>query len=226
MEKRGSNRISEKIKWLAKGPSDTVVTYKGCIVNGFRFHTREREHNLKTRNSGVTVIFKSSCCSTTSSNDHLTEGDENYYGGWKQILRLNYSGMLRIVLFKCDWVDAKKGCMTDEYGFTLVNFSHLSHTGVNIGDDPIILASQASKVFYIKDHNREGWHVVKRLKVRDAFDLEDVHSDRVLDQTRATDLEANEASKWLRRDGDYEVIEVTTEMMDEQSIEQYSDELI
>ena len=32
-----------------------VTSYEGYVINGFRFHTRRRQRNRKTQNSGVVV---------------------------------------------------------------------------------------------------------------------------------------------------------------------------
>nr|KAJ0222218.1 hypothetical protein LSAT_V11C200094810 [Lactuca sativa] len=81
----------------------------------------------------------------SSSRDRRpVEGVNNYYGKLTDIIELNYSGMIRVVLFKCEWVDINRGCKKDG-NVTLVNFSYKTHTGVNLIDDPFGLASQADK---------------------------------------------------------------------------------
>ncbi|GJX57932.1 putative transposase-associated domain-containing protein [Tanacetum coccineum] len=85
--------------------------------------------------------------SYASSRDrHPVEGVVNYYGKLKDIIELNYSGKIRVVLFRGGWVDINKGCKKDKFGATLVNFSHLSHSGANLLDDPFIFGSQVDKV--------------------------------------------------------------------------------
>ncbi|GKV52344.1 hypothetical protein SLEP1_g58932 [Rubroshorea leprosula] len=138
--------ISEKFKWLSKGPSDVALTYSGYL---------------------------------------------------------------------CDWANTQRGCKKDEFGFTLVNFNHLSHTGSNPSDDPYIFASQASKVFYIEDAREKGWQVVKHVKVRGAFDLGEVIPIRAY-EVAGTDM----ASTWVRRDTEEEGIIVTPNM----EVETYDEE--
>ncbi|GKV36768.1 hypothetical protein SLEP1_g44862 [Rubroshorea leprosula] len=87
--------------------------------------------------------------------------------------------------------DTQRGCKKDEFGFTLVNFNHLSHIGSNPSDDPYIFASQASKVFYIEDAREKDWQLVKHVKVRCAFDLGEVIPIRE-DEVAETDM----ASTW------------------------------
>nr|GEU52505.1 fatty acid desaturase, type 1 [Tanacetum cinerariifolium] len=92
--------------------------------------------------------------------------------GLKDIVQLNYSGKLRVVLFQCDWVDIDKGCKTDEFEIKLVNFSYLTHKGDNLLDDPFVLASQVDKVLYAHDSKLGDWMVARHVKVKDAFNMQ------------------------------------------------------
>ena len=70
MEKNSSAELIA----LARGPNYIVNKYNGFIINGFKFHTKEREKLRKTQNSGVMV-----------------EADgKSYYGILKDILELDY----------------------------------------------------------------------------------------------------------------------------------------
>lgn len=104
LEEQGSALVTKELKWLAMGPRETVKTYSGYLINGYRFHTKQREKYLKTQNSGVVVLARASSYATTRDNNPV-EGEMNYYGVLKEIIQLNYSGMLEFVLFKCDWVN-------------------------------------------------------------------------------------------------------------------------
>ncbi|CAH9135796.1 unnamed protein product [Cuscuta epithymum] len=168
----GDARVSEEIKWLALGPHTSVKKYSGYFVKGYRFHTKEHERFLKTQNSGVVVTVKGECFASPRDKRPIF-GVINYYGSLNDIIELNYSGKLRVVLFKCDWVDVNRGVKKDDMGATLVNFSYLTHTGENLLDDPFVLASQVHKVFYAKDSKSKDWLVVRHVKVRDMFELGD-----------------------------------------------------
>ena len=77
------------------------------------------------------------------------------------------------MLFKYTWVDDqnRRGYKTDEFGFSMVNFTHSIHGGEEIVDKPYVLASQATQVFYIEDKRHKdcacrywpplwrGWYV-------------------------------------------------------------------
>ncbi|PKA46420.1 hypothetical protein AXF42_Ash020311 [Apostasia shenzhenica] len=114
---------------LARGPNNIVKKHSGFVINGYRYHTKEREMNRKTQNSGVLVEVD----------------DEKYYGVLVDIIELDYFGNFKVVLFHCDWIDIKssRGLKKDSYGFNMINFSQLIHTGQALKDDPFIFSSQA-----------------------------------------------------------------------------------
>ncbi|KAG7950216.1 hypothetical protein I3843_13G100900 [Carya illinoinensis] len=75
------------------GPERWVISYTACIINGKRFHTKQRELRRRTQNSGV-----------------LVTGDENtnnvdFYGVINEIVALHYMGWRQVYLFMCDWFD-------------------------------------------------------------------------------------------------------------------------
>uniref|UniRef100_A0A453AEP1 DUF4216 domain-containing protein n=1 Tax=Aegilops tauschii subsp. strangulata TaxID=200361 RepID=A0A453AEP1_AEGTS len=82
-----------------------------------------------------------------------------YYGVITEILELNYNNKGSIVLFKCDWVDnhaQDKWVQVDYLGVTRVNFKHLFKS-----DEPFILASQATQVYYVQDDLDKDWCFVR-----------------------------------------------------------------
>jgi len=168
MEEQG-DEVPEDLKWLSRGPLRSVKRYSGFLVKGYRFYTKKRELSLSTQNSGVVVTVEGE--SYASSRDRRpVHGVINYYGRLNDIIELNNSGQIRVVLFKCDWVDINRGCKID-HGVTLVNFSYKTHTGGNITDDPFVLAAQVDKVFYVTDPKNKDWEVVRHVKVRGVFDM-------------------------------------------------------
>ncbi|XP_076914543.1 uncharacterized protein LOC143573590 [Bidens hawaiensis] len=168
MEELG-DEVSADLKWLAHGPLRSVKRYSGYLVKGYRFHTKKREKSLSTQNSGVVVTVEGE--NYASSRDKRpVQGVINYYGKLNGIIGINYSGQIRVVLFRCDWVDINRGCKIDN-GVTLVNFSYKAHTRANLSDDPFVLAAQVDKVFYVNDPKHKDWEVVRHVKVRDVFDM-------------------------------------------------------
>nr|GFC28977.1 hypothetical protein [Tanacetum cinerariifolium] len=150
--------------------------------------------------------------SVTQEIKWLARGPNNF-----EVVKLNYSGKIRVVLFKYDWVDVNKGCKRDKFGITLVNFSHLTHFGSDIHNDPFVFASQVDKVFYAKDPRLEGWLVVRHVKVKDAFNM-GCNSDQnnlysIPDTCNVLSLYRNEV------DGD-DKIDVTESMKDEDEEEE------
>ena len=127
--------VSQKLYNLACGSDSLDVVYKGHIVNGVRFHTKNHEHTHHTQNSGFFV----------SGEDGITK--TNYDDELRNVLELNYSGNNRVYLFECDWWDTRNGLgMQRDKHFTSVNTSHTWYHS-----EPFILACQASQVFYLND---------------------------------------------------------------------------
>ncbi|KAK9073298.1 hypothetical protein SSX86_007622 [Deinandra increscens subsp. villosa] len=220
MEEQG-DEVTEDLKWLARGPFRSVKRCTGYLVNGYRFHTKNRERSLKTQNSGVVVTIEGE--SYASSRDRSpVHGMINYYGKLNDIIELNYSGQIRVVLFKCDWVDINRGCKID-YGVTLVNFSYKAHTGANLADDPYVLASQVDKVFYVTDPKNKDWEVVRHVKVRDVF-----HMGGVDDEVGpySNDSTFNVPNLHMTGDDGEDGIDVTPEMEHEVDFEENEDDSI
>ncbi|KAK5824570.1 hypothetical protein PVK06_019350 [Gossypium arboreum] len=166
------NIVNDEVKWLSQGPNRVVKRYSGFIMNGFRFHTKYRERLRRTQNCGVVVnSLITSYASARDSNP--VEGNVEYYGLLTDIIELDYYGKWKFVLFRCDWVDANtaRRIKNDQFGFTMVNFSRLIHTGEHLIDEPYVFSSQVKQVFYLKDPIDEGWYVVLRNTPRDLFDM-------------------------------------------------------
>lgn len=147
---------TDAIYSLACGPDRDVNSYSGCIVNGIRFHTKDREANLKTQNSGVVV-----------KGDYESQ-DKDFYGVLVDIIELEYIHGNRVFLFKCDWWDVSRrtGIHVDNH-FTSVNVSKTWYK-----DDPFVLSTQARQVFYVNDTKLRGdWKVVQRIDPRNVYDV-------------------------------------------------------
>ncbi|GLT52874.1 hypothetical protein SLA2020_261860 [Shorea laevis] len=96
-----------------------------------------------------------------------------YFGKLTRIIKVEYYGGTRYVLFKCKWVDIKlyKGYKQDEYGFNFVNLKNLIHTGERITDDPYVLSSQVSQAYYVKDGKDPNWDVAVKTISINVFDV-------------------------------------------------------
>ncbi|KAH1074763.1 hypothetical protein J1N35_027091 [Gossypium stocksii] len=86
------------------------------------------------------------------------EGNVEYYGLLTDIIKLDYYGKLKVVFFRGDWADVNTACgiKNDQFGFTMVNFSRLIHTGEQLIDEPYVFSFQVKQVFYSKDPTNEA----------------------------------------------------------------------
>jgi len=158
LDETRKNELGEKLVWHSKGPMQSAVEFNRYVVNGMMFRTIGHDNGKRTQNSGVCVT---------------TVDDSTYYGKLVRILEVQYYDGTRYVLFKCDWADIRKdrGYKEDEYGFQLVNFKKLTHTGERIIDDPFVLSSQVSQVYYVEDERHPDWVVAVKTKTRHVYDV-------------------------------------------------------
>ena len=97
--------IFEHILSFSRGPSTSVTCYKGYIINGFRFHTKEREKGgKKTQNRGVIITVEVSSFASARDMNPIS-GRVSYYSVLTNIIELHYLSGNRVILFKCDWWD-------------------------------------------------------------------------------------------------------------------------
>lgn len=153
--------VSEEIQILAQQPFMVVRKYNSYTINGFNFHTFSNDEGRPSQNSGVAITAENS------------RGTEIYYGIIRDIVELDYRQKGNMVLFKCDWVDMRvqnKWIKTDQFGVTTVNFNHIFSSGDKLSDEPFILASQATQVYYVPEAIDKGWYaVIQNKKPRDTY---------------------------------------------------------
>ena len=116
--------VSERFKYLLRGPATLVLSYKRCKVNGYAF-------NLGRSSSGVLV--KGSCYDNNSSD---------YYGMLQDIIKLTYGGEINYFV-QMPLFDNINGIKKDINGVVLIDINSKLQ-----GDDVYILASQATQVYY------------------------------------------------------------------------------
>ena len=171
-------------------------------VNGRRFNTKSRDDNRVNQNSGVSIVAQT--MQVASAKDkHPLYGDMTFYGVIQEIWELDYV-LLRVPVFKCDWVH-QGGVSHDDLGFILVNLSRLGHK-----DDHFILASQAKPVFYVDDPRDKHLSIVLSSDPRgihteeydEVEEIEELSTPQieVLDSDEFDSLEATTGS-YLRDDG-------------------------
>ncbi|XP_019253852.1 PREDICTED: uncharacterized protein LOC109232540 [Nicotiana attenuata] len=171
-EKVKTIEVPNHLRWLAKGPNMVAKRYTGYFINGYQFHTMERDTRLKTQNYGVTLSATTD--SFASARDqNLIYGKVTYYGAIQDIIEIDYWGCFSVVLFRCDWFHNE----IDGYGLTRVNFNRLCST-----DDPFVLASQVHQVFYVEDPNEENIYYARTKIPVDLYDLEEENCPNIGDK--------------------------------------------
>ncbi|CAI8601252.1 unnamed protein product [Vicia faba] len=154
-------KVTEWLKVLSRGPNDVVRRYSGYVINGYRFHTTNREARIKTQNSDVTLEAVTQVL-RNAKDENPKKICVTYYGAIKDIIELDYYGHEKYVLFKCDWfVDEK-----DKYGSPLVYFNKKCYK-----NDPFVLASQVQQCFFIEDPLNKNKHYVLNALPRESFDM-------------------------------------------------------
>ncbi|GKV27030.1 hypothetical protein SLEP1_g36237 [Rubroshorea leprosula] len=167
----GLYEVDEHIRNLASGPTWCVKTYKGYIVNGFKFHTEECGQGKGMMNSGA-------CVNITTFKGY----EQVFYGMLQEVIELEYRGGGQhntIVLFKCDWYDIRRGVRVHPKHH-LVDIDPNSIVKTN---EPFVLASQAQQVCYTlypsKQGERKGWWVACNVKAGNINDLSSIPEDGV-----------------------------------------------
>nr|GMD99064.1 uncharacterized protein LOC109169448 [Ipomoea batatas] len=159
-----ATKATDALYSLACGPQVCSRKYTACIVNGVRFHTKDRDSRHKTQNSGIVV-----------QGNH---GDEliDFYGVLNEVIELEYIKDHRIVLFKCDWFDiGKRSYIQHDGSCTSIKISNFWYK-----NDPYVLAYQAKQVFYLNDPKLgSSWRVVQQFQHRHIFEENEIDNDVV-----------------------------------------------
>ncbi|XP_073152024.1 uncharacterized protein [Henckelia pumila] len=148
-----THKISERLKWIARGPSTQVLKYSSYMINGVTYATKERDDIRVSQNSGVSLVAKTMQVASAKDKNPVVS-DMVFYGVIEEIWELDYH-QFQIIMFKCNWVENNNGIKIDDLGFTLVNLNR-----VGFKSDFFILGSQAKKVFYVEDPKDPAWCVV------------------------------------------------------------------
>ena len=105
--------------------------YNGYIINGFRFHTKDHENGLCYQNCGVSLVAKTMWVSSAKDKNQIVV-DKIFYSVIREIWLLDYN-IVKVPVFKCDWVKNDTGVKVDDLGFTIVDVQRLG-----CKDDPFI----------------------------------------------------------------------------------------
>ncbi|XP_074377722.1 uncharacterized protein LOC141719247 [Apium graveolens] len=195
---RNKNDISMELSSLARGPHRAAKQFTGYIVNGFRFHTKQRDSRCTTQNSGVFLTALTTNFATVKDKN-LIVGEVGYYGAIEDIIEVDYWGALAVVIFRCCWYQKEKDC----HGLTRVNFNKLYEK-----DDPFVLATQVQQVFYVEDPTEKNVHFVIKKFPKDQYsDVED--EINVVVEITEERLPTDDIMSWCRDDVQIKQIPVT-----------------
>ena len=156
LRSQGSRYATDELWALANGPNCLVHQYSGCMVNGVRFLTRDRDNRHKSQNSGLVV-----------------EGEHDgqiidFFGYVSIIYELTYINGSKVVLFKCEWYNTgRKDRLHIDAHVTTIDVR-----GRWFEEDPFALPNQVNQVFYVNDTKLgPNWKVVERVKHRGIWDV-------------------------------------------------------
>ena len=157
--------VSVELSCLARGPTRAAKRFTGYMVNGYRFHTKDRDHRCTTQNSGVYLTALTTSFTSAKDKNPIV-GNVGCYGAVEEILEIDYRGALTVVLFRYCWYQREKDC----YGLISVNMNRLYQK-----DDPFVLATQVQQVFYIEDPTeKDKYFVINQLPKDQYSDVEDI----------------------------------------------------
>ncbi|XP_019257777.1 PREDICTED: uncharacterized protein LOC109235994 [Nicotiana attenuata] len=159
------------LRWLAKGPNTIAKRYTAYFMNGYRFHTIERDSRCKSQNSGVTLSATTDSFASSRDQNPI-DGEVIYYGAIQDIIKIDYWGCFSVVLFRCDWFRNE----INEYGLTRVYFNKLCSI-----DDPFVLASQVYQVFYVEDPVEKDVYYARNKVPIDLYYLEEENCPNIED---------------------------------------------
>lgn len=164
--RQNSEAVSETIRWLAGKPSFSVLTYEGYVVDGVRYHTKQRDNARVVQNSGVSLVARTVQVSSAKDINPI-ETDLTFYGVIEEIWELDYHEF-KAPLFLCTWAASDRGIKSDDLGFTLVNFNRPGHK-----KDKYVSVDQVNQVFYVEDPADPIWSIVLSSTNRDYHDAYD-----------------------------------------------------
>ena len=78
----------------------------------------------------------------------------SFIGVIQEICELEYN-VLKVVVFKCDWVKSNGAVIEDELGFTLIDLSIIGYNS-----DVFIMDYQAKHLFYVEYPSDTKWSIV------------------------------------------------------------------
>lgn len=162
--------------WLyVNGPKWEVKTFLKYRVNGYTFSPQHYDDSISTQDSGVCMDAITTFVASSKDLNPMDD-DTTWYGVIREIMEVDYYDFQHVV-FYCDWVnvaDKTNGCkVCPDTNLLMVNLKKLKNTDGEY-DEPAILASEASQVFYIiNTHINSDWSIVRRSPKRIMDNIDD-----------------------------------------------------
>lgn len=140
-----------------------VRSYGRYDVKGYRFRSTKFECTrplAATTNTGVV------CWSFDEQGREM-----NYYGTIKDILEFDFAGgkNLKVMFFKCDWIDPKHGIRKNQFGMVEVKHERIMTRGCS----KFVLGFQVDQVYYMSYPciDLKDWWVVYNVNPRERLYL-------------------------------------------------------
>ncbi|XP_063939737.1 uncharacterized protein LOC135148446 [Daucus carota subsp. sativus] len=94
-EVQKKEECSPELLALSKGPQRAARKFSGYIINGFRFHTKQRDGKCTTQNSGVYLTAHTTSFTSTKDKNPIV-ADVSYYKAIEEIIEIDYWGSLSL----------------------------------------------------------------------------------------------------------------------------------
>jgi len=151
-----------------------------------------RDQNRKTQNSTIQTAG-------THSDNTI-----DFCGTITDIIELTYSknnnGQRTVILLRCEWYNLEgRTCQMKDDGY----FKSINIQGRWYKNDPFILATEASQVFFLEDTKfGPSWRVLQEFGHRHIFDVEESNTNQpIKEQVQMRCQEAYQEENILSRDG-------------------------
>lgn len=156
------------------GPQWEARTHLKYRINGYVFSPQHYDNKLSTQNSGV--CMNAITTFVASAKDlNPTDDDTTWYGVIKEIIEVDYYETQHVV-FYCDWfnvADKSSGCkICTDSNLLMVNLKKMKSSSGEY-DEPAILSSEASQVFYISDMHDADWSIIQHSPKRMTDNIDD-----------------------------------------------------
>ncbi|XP_070003065.1 uncharacterized protein [Nicotiana sylvestris] len=211
-EKVKNVEVPNHLRWLAKGPNTVAKRYTAYFINGYRFHTMERDAPCKTQNNGVTLSATTDSFASARDQNSIG-GTVIYYGAIHDIIKINYWDCFSVVLFRYDWFHNE----IDGYGLTRVYFNQKCSI-----DDTFVLASQVHQVFYVEDPIEKDVYYARNKVPVDLYDLEEENCPNIgetfwrepNDDIGSSNILLDVDARWSREDIPADIIDTPSQSQD------------